>query len=183
MRARGVAAQAETRAPRLGPLDDSWSPPSPPAQPDVVVRAARAVLRERRVAPGVGEWLVRLLLRVEADPQEGWAAKLRRLDAYLHPPIPYDAAAPGRPASPPAVERPFSAAAVDALAGRVPTPTPLDRARFLNATAQPTPTARRRLAFATTAPATASTRSTAPTAPTAPTARPPRRRPAAPPSR
>ena len=88
MRARGVAAQAETRAPRLGPLDDSWSPPSPPTQPDVVVRAARAVLRERRVAPGVGEWLVRLLLRVEADPQGGLGRQApapRRLPAPADP--------------------------------------------------------------------------------------------------
>ena len=176
MRARAVAEHASARKPRLAPLDASWSPPLSMTQPDVVVSAARAVLRERCVATGVGEWLVRLLLRVEADPLQRWAAKLRRLDAYLSPPIPYDASL-DCPAAPAAVDEPFSAATVDALAGRSPTgdaptpaaaarcrPSPLDRARFLNATAQPTPapaTARRRLAFdaSTKAPSTASTRS------------------------
>ena len=33
--------------------------------------------RERRVAPGVGAWRVRLLLRVEADPQVTWAPAIR----------------------------------------------------------------------------------------------------------
>jgi len=176
MRTRAVTEHASARKPRLAPLDASWSPPLSMTQPDVVVSAARAVLRERRVATGVGKWLVRLLLRVEADPLQRWAAKLQRLDAYLSPPIPYDAS-PDRPAAPAAVDEPFSAATVDALAGRSPTghaptpaaaarcrPSPLDRARFLNATAQPTPapaTARRRLAFdaSTKAPSTASTRS------------------------
>ena len=92
------------------------------------------MLRERRVSRGVGEWLLRLLLRVEADPLLDWHRKIERLDRYLAPPIPFNADAKELPLSPPAVAAPFGAAALLAASSPPGPPPP-----------RPTPSRRRLL--------------------------------------